>query len=187
MYNEMKSGTKERKLKKVFLILLIVFFFSFAGSKKPEDVLKTIYPNTTVEVKNYVLTPEQVEKIRQISKVKFDSKLVSIYVVKKQDKVVAYGYVDVHVVRTKPEVVLYTITPDGKLDVVQVLHFGEPLEYLPEEGWFNNFKGKSLDKDNLRVKSDIPNVSGATLTSRAITDYARLALAIWKVLLGEQR
>ncbi len=174
-------------MNRIFIVLLIFINFSFATSKKPEDVLKSIYPNSTVEVKNFVLTPEQLDKIKQIAKVKFDSRMVSIYTVKRQDKVVAYGYVDVHIVRTKPEVVLYTITPDGKLDVVQVLHFGEPLEYLPDESWFNNFKGKSLDKDNLRVKADIPNVSGATLTSRAITDYGRLTLAIWKVLIGETK
>ncbi|MGC9188745.1 MAG: FMN-binding protein [Sulfurihydrogenibium sp.] len=175
------------KLRKVILLMLLIPIFVFGLEKKPEDVLKAIYPNSTVEVKNYVLTPQQVEKIKQLAKVKFDSRLVSLYIVKRENKIIAYGYVDIHVVRTKPEVVLYTITPDGKLDVVQVLHFGEPLEYLPEENWFKNFKGKSLDKDSLRVRSDIPNVSGATLTSKAVTDYARLALAVWQVIVGEQK
>lgn len=172
---------------KILLVLLSLISFSFANSKKPEDVLKTIYPNSTIEVKNFILNFQQIENIKQIARVKFDSKLISIYIVKRIDKIIAYGYVDVHVVRTKPEVVLYTITPEGKIDIVQVLHFGEPLEYLPDEKWFDNFKGKSLDKDPVRVKVDIPNVSGATLTSRAVTDYARLALAIWKVLFGEQK
>lgn len=174
-------------LKGFLILILIVASFSYGSSKKPEEVLKRIYPDSTVEVKNFTLSAQQVEKIRQLSNVRFDSKLISLYVVKKNGKIVAYGYVDIHTVRTKPEVVLYTITPDGRLDVIEVLHFGEPLEYLPDENWLKIFKGKSIDKDSVRVKVDIPNVSGATLTSKAITDYARLALAIWKVLVEDAK
>ncbi|ACN98364.1 FMN-binding domain protein [Sulfurihydrogenibium azorense Az-Fu1] len=178
---------EDKMLKRFLILILVVALFSYASGKKPEDVLIRIYPGSTVEVKNFTLSPQQVEKIRQLSKIKFDSRLVSLYIVKKDGKILAYGYVDVHTVRTKPEIVLYTITPDGKLDVVEVLYFGEPLEYLPEENWFKNFKGKSLDKDSIKTRSDIPNVSGATLTSKAVTDYARLALAIWKVLVGDEK
>jgi Na+-translocating ferredoxin:NAD+ oxidoreductase RnfG subunit len=61
------------------------------------------------------------------------------------------------------------------------------LEYLPEKNWFENFKGKSLDNDGLKLRTGIPNVSGATLTSRAITDRARLAVAIIKTLFSEKK
>jgi hypothetical protein len=167
--------------------LILIFTFSYANeSKKPEDVLKRIYPGSNVEIKNLVLNFQQLESIQKLSGVKFDSKLVSIYIVKKGQNIIAYGYVDTHTVRTKPEVVLYTIAPDFKIDVIEVLHFGEPLEYLPEKNWFENFKGKGLDNDGLKLRTNIPNVSGATLTSRAITDRARLAIAIVKTLFGEK-
>ena len=83
--------------------------------------------------------------------------------------------------------VLYTITPEGKIDVIEVLAFNEPLEYMPEERWLKLFAGKQLNKDPIRLKRDIPNMTGATLTARAITDNTRKVLAMWQVLFGGQR
>jgi len=91
------------------------------------------------------------------------------------------------VVRTKPEVVLYIITPEGRLDVVEVLAFQEPLEYMPDEEWLKVFKGKELAPGTIRHRRDIPNITGATITARAITDNARKVLAIWQVLFGSKR
>ncbi|MCS7084000.1 MAG: FMN-binding protein, partial [Aquificaceae bacterium] len=102
--------------------------------------------------------------------------------VKKGGQIVAYAFVDIHRVRTQPEVILYCIRPDGKIDVIEVLAFYEPPEYSPEDKWLALFVGKQLEKDNLRLRKDIPNISGSTLTARAITDNARKVLALWQVL-----
>lgn len=152
--------------------------------KKPEEALKQIYPLSTVEVKNFVIPKEVVEKLEREQGLKLNSRMVTFYIVKKEGKQIAYGYVDIHTVRTKPEAVLYTITPDGRLDVVQVLAFHEPLEYLPEERWFKQFSKK--DENSIKFKRDIQNLTGATLTSRVITENAKKALLLWKTLLGEE-
>ena len=99
--------------------------------------------------------------------------------------VLGYAYVDTHKVRTKTGTVLYAINQEGKLLAVEVLVFNEPLEYLPEKSWLRNFEGKRLGKDQLRFKKDIPNITGATITARAITDNTRKVLAMWQVLFGE--
>ncbi|MFN7065943.1 MAG: FMN-binding protein, partial [Aquificaceae bacterium] len=140
-----------------------------------------------IEVRNIVLNKDQMEEIQRLSGAKMDTRLVSWYVLKGGDKTVAYAYADMHRVRTHPELVLYTITPDGKLDVVQVLAFYEPLEYMPEDQWLRLFVGKHIQKDPIRLKRDIPNITGATLTARAISDNARKVLALWQVLFGERR
>ncbi len=173
------------------IALIIVFalsLFSFSLERDfntPEGALQSLYPGASVEVKNYILSREQQEKAKKIAKVPVDSRLVSFYLVKKEGKTVAYGYVDIHKVRTHPETVLFVINPQGKIEVIEILSFNEPLEYMADENWLALFKGKSLDNSPLRVNRDIPNMTGATLTARAITKASRRALALWKVLFEE--
>ncbi len=174
-------------------LFLIVYTLSHFGSsqakelKRPEQALAQIYPGSQIEVRNITLTREQVEEVQKISGVKVESRLASWYIVKKSGQIIAYGYADIHRVRTHPEVVLYTITPEGKLDVVEVLAFYEPLEYMPEDQWLKLFAGKQLSKDPIRLRRDIPNITGATLTARAITDNARKVLVMWQLIFGGVR
>ena len=70
------------------------------------------------------------------------------------------------------------ITPD--MDV-----FEEPLEYMPREGWYGQYKGQELD-DNLALKRDIRPVTGATLTARATNEAVRRVLAIHAVVAQEE-
>lgn len=174
-------------MKFLALFLLIVSVAFSKEFKRPEQALSQIYPGSQIEVKNLTLSKEQVEEIQRSSGVKLETRLASWYLVRKGGQTVAYGYVDIHRVRTHPEVVLYTITPDGRLDVVEVLAFYEPLEYMPEDQWLKLFAGKQLNKDPIRLRRDIPNITGATLTARAITDNARKVLVMWQVLFGGQR
>ncbi|MCS7307685.1 MAG: FMN-binding protein [Aquificaceae bacterium] len=173
-------------LKVLTFILLSYASLTAKEFKKPEQALSAIHPGSQIEIRNITLTKEQVEEVYKLSGVKIDTRLASWYIVKKGGQVVAYGYVDIHRVRTHPEVILYTITSEGKLDVVEVLAFQEPLEYLPEDRWLKLFAGKHLDKDQIRLRKDIPNMTGATLTARAITDNARKVLALWHVLFSKR-
>ena len=155
--------------------------------KRPEQALSQIYPDTRIEVRNITLNNEQLEEIQRLSGTKMDTRLASWYIIRKGDSIVAYAYADIHRVRTHPELVLYTITPEGKLDVVEVLAFYEPLEYMPEDKWLKLFAGKQLGKDPIRLRRDIPNITGSTLTARAITDNARKVLAMWQILFGDRK
>jgi Na+-translocating ferredoxin:NAD+ oxidoreductase RnfG subunit len=184
----MRMEKMAKNLGRLLLMLLLLPLFTQAKQfKTPEKALAEIYPNAQIEVKNIVLSKEQQEEVQKLSGVKLDTRLVSWYLVKRGKEVIAYAYVDTHVVRTKPEVVLYTITPEGRLDVVEVLAFQEPLEYMPDEEWLKVFKGKELAPGTIRHRRDIPNITGATITARAITDNARKVLAIWQVLFGGKR
>ncbi len=172
-----------RSLALLFLTALSLITFSQEREfNTPEKALSTLFPNAVIEVKNVVLTKEQKEKIERLGKVPLESRLISIYLVKRGGRVIAYGYVDVHRVRTHTESVLFVINPKGEMELVEVLSFNEPLEYMADENWLALFKGKSLGKDMVRLRRDIPNMTGATITARALTKAARRALAVWKVL-----
>lgn len=171
-------------IRSIFLFIAVLSLNIFAfESKRPEEAMKYIYPSANIEVKNLVISKDMMEKLEKNFSIKLNSRMVTFYIAKKDGKVVGYGYVDIHTVRTKPEAVLYTIIPDGKIEVVEVLAFHEPLEYLPDERWFKQFSKK--DESNLKFKKDIQNVTGATLTSRAITENAKKVLLLWKIFFGE--
>ncbi len=168
-----------------FLLALCIVSFSLERDfSTPERSLKNFFPGSTIEVRNIVITKDQKRKIEKIARTRLSTRLISIYVAKRGDEVVGYGYVDIHRVRTHNESVLFVISPEGKILGVEVLSFNEPLEYMADEEWLEIFKGKSIDKDQLRLGRDIPNITGATLTARAIARASRRALAIWKVLFG---
>ncbi|MBZ0154630.1 MAG: FMN-binding protein [Alphaproteobacteria bacterium] len=154
--------------------------------KKPEDALKGVFRNAAIEVKNIILRPEQVAEIEKISGMRQNERLVSFYEAKRDNKIVGYAFIESHIVRTKPETLLYSLHPDGSIDRIEVLSFNEPMEYLPQDRWLGLFKDKSIDRDPIRLRRDISGITGATLTAKAITDGSRRVLAIWKVLFGGQ-
>ncbi len=173
----------------VKVIIMVLASLTFAYSKV--DITKYIrfyYPDSVIEIKNIILSKEQVKRASKIGRVRIRSRLVSFYLIKdKEGKLIAYAYIDTHKVRTKLETVLYIINKRGELEVAEVIAFQEPPEYKADERWLNIFKGKSIEKDRLNLRRDIPNITGATLTARAITRSIRKVLALWQVVFGDKK
>ena len=76
---------------------------------------------------------------------------------------------------------MVVIDRSGTVGRIEVLKFAEPRDYLAPEGWLRQFQGRTLDR-SLDLKGDIVNMTGATLTSRAITDAVRRVLALHQVV-----
>lgn len=166
-----------------FPLVFFIFFLYGKDITKPEEILKNIFPSAIIEIKDIILSEKEVKEVEKLSRVKLNTRFVTFYIVKENDRVVAYGYVDIHRVRTKPEAVLYVISPEGRIELIEILAFYEPLEYLPPKDWLKLFQGKDISTP-LRVKKDIPNLTGATLTARAIAKNTKKVLALWEVLFG---
>ncbi|MCK4834868.1 MAG: FMN-binding protein [Gammaproteobacteria bacterium] len=67
---------------------------------------------------------------------------------------------------------------DGKIEQVKVLVFRESRGWEVRHDFFTNqFKQASL-KDNQQLDKTIDNISGATLSVRAVTKLARIALLL---------
>jgi len=169
------------------LRILISLFVLLIQAQKPEKILTEIYPGAKIEVKNIILSDSQIVKVKELSGVKLENKLITFYLVRYNSHIKAYAYVDVHIVRTHPEVVLYVLNEKGEIEVIKILSFKEPPEYMADENWLNYLKGKTLGKDLLRLRRDVPNMSGATLTAKAITDNARKVISLWKIIFGEMK
>jgi hypothetical protein len=69
------------------------------------------------------------------------------------------------------------VGPDDRIREIEVLRFAEPPEYRPGDRWLAQFGGKTLTPA-LSLRGDIAMMTGATLTSNAVTRAARRVLAL---------
>lgn len=149
-----------------------------------EEALELAFPDADrVEARDFFLTAEQRAEIEARAKAPLESDLITVYVGHRGEEVTAYAIFDTHIVRTLPETFLIVLTPAGAIAATHVLAFYEPLEYMPAERWLRQFDRKRLE-DDLHVGRGIAAITGSTLTSRAVANSIRRALAIHGVLLG---
>ena len=149
-----------------------------------EEALRVAFPDAdTIEKLTFFLTAEQTRAVEALARSRLESKLVTVHVGKRNEKVLGYAMIDIHVVRTMPEASMIVLSPDGNVESTLVLAFHEPLEYLPSARWLKQFDKKSLNP-GLGVGQEIAGITGATLTAYAITESVRRALAIYRVLIA---
>jgi len=149
-----------------------------------DEALRVAFPEAdAIEKQTFFLTDEQVRQVEVLARARMDSKLVAVYVGKRDQKILGYALIDVHTVRTLPEAAMVVLSPDGKVVSTLVLAFYEPQEYLPPGRWLKQFEHKPLLRD-LAVGREIVGLTGATLTAHAITESVRKALALYQVLLA---
>jgi hypothetical protein len=143
-----------------------------------QQALASAFPRGFTRQVHY-LTNEQLAAARKESGVEFSDRMIVRYAAP-----TGYAYFDTHRVRTLPETVMVLVTPEGKIDRIEILSFDEPPEYLPKERWMEQFDGRKLDED-LSLKRKIRPLSGASLSARAITNTSRKVLALHKVIGGK--
>ncbi len=144
------------------------------------DALAKAFPGASrVERQTAFLTADQVKAIEAASRTKVDSSIVTYYTGFQGESKLGAALFDTRVVRTMPMTYMTVIRPDGTIAFVEVLAFHEPEDYLPRFSWLNLFRNKRLSA-NLRLRQDIPNVTGASLTSLAISDGIRQMLATYE-------
>jgi Na+-translocating ferredoxin:NAD+ oxidoreductase RnfG subunit len=84
----------------------------------------------------------------------------------------------------KQEFITYAVAvnPDGKIKGVEIMDDREIYgAQIRDKTWLQNFVGKSA-KDPLTLGKDIPDISGATLTARHVTEGVRRILQTYELL-----
>lgn len=97
------------------------------------------------------------------------------------------GWVIVDEVIGKHEFITYAtaISPDGHVLGVEILSYRETKGgQVRNAKWRGLFRGKTLDEP-FKLNKDIPNISGATLSCRNLTDGVKRLLAVHAVALGK--
>jgi Na+-translocating ferredoxin:NAD+ oxidoreductase subunit G len=146
-----------------------------------EQALAEAFPALVPERRTAFLTDEQAKRFEVLSGEPAPTRVVTYYVAARDGAPAGVAWFDTHLVRTLPETLLVVTDPGGFIRKVEVLSFEEPAEYLPRPRWFEQFSGRRLDRD-LAPGRGIPAVTGATLTSRAVTAASRRCLALHQVI-----
>ena len=166
------------------LIILILISSNLLLSKvliRPDEAMRTHFGDKIeVSKKNILLVDKDIKIAQKLAKRKIKDRIFRIFIAKKDNKVLGYGVIHTSKVRTKDETALYLIAIDGKLKAIEIIAFYEPPEYLPPKRWLKQFNSATTS-NKLKLSQDINSISGATLSARAITDSAKIALSILEV------
>ena len=168
-----------RALRVVAVTLLLLGWSGAASSKvflTVDEALRLAFAGSKVQRRTAYLTKEQVKRAAELSGEEVASALVTYY-----QGPGGFAYFDTHRVRTLPETLMVMVDPQGQVKRIEVISFREPEEYMPRGNWYGQFQGRKLDR-NLRIKTGIPPVTGATLTVRATTGAVRRVLALHQVI-----
>jgi Na+-translocating ferredoxin:NAD+ oxidoreductase RnfG subunit len=149
-----------------------------------QEALRLAFPEPArIERRTAFLDDSDLEWARELagSGVAIDRRLVTYYVGFRDETPLGVAYFDAHRVRTLPEVLMIVVSPEGRVERVEILKFSEPPEYRAPQSWLGQFDGRAL-MDRLSLKGSIVNITGATLTSRAVTAAVRRVLALHRVV-----
>jgi len=166
---------------KYFILLLLTLSLEAKLLLSPFDAMKLNFgENARVEKKNILLSTKEAKAIQDLAKTKLNTKIYRIFRAYQEDKLLGYGILVLHKVRSKDTAVLSIITPDGLLKTIEIIAFNEPVEYIPSKNWIGVFQNKTLTP-SLKTGNEIPSISGSTLSARAITKATRIALSLFEV------
>lgn len=149
-----------------------------------EEALRLAFPDADdVQRRIAYLDDAQLARASAIagSEAEVESGVVTYYLATKGGTPLGVAYFDAHRVRTLPEVLMIVVGTDDRIRRIEVVRFSEPPEYAPPAGWLAQFPARALDAE-LSHKRGIANITGATLTARAVTSAARRVLALHQVI-----
>ena len=96
--------------------------------------LARAFPGGAPERRTLYLSPEQVKAVEEQAHSRLPSAIVTTFRGQSPAGGAQVAILDTHLVRTMPETVMVVVA-DAKLRMALVLQFGEPPDYLPQEGW----------------------------------------------------
>ncbi|MDE2419613.1 MAG: FMN-binding protein [Gammaproteobacteria bacterium] len=144
-----------------------------------EQAQKLIFPNATLQKIAVHLTPEQQKALDKTSNVSYAIETDQIY--KSSDG----GWFMIDQALGKHEMITYAIgiNADGSIKQVEILQYNESYgEQVRGASWRQQFVGKTATSP-LTLNKDIHNISGATLSSKHLTDSIRRVLQFHALVL----
>lgn len=152
-----------------------------------EQAMQAIFP-TAKSFKPILLklNSTQKDKIKQLSGMRQNWNEQRVWRVEKDGLLTGWFIVDDVV--GKHEFITYGtgITPDGNVIGMEIMSYRETKGgQVTDASWRKQFVGKTLT-DPFKLDVDIFNISGATLSSRNLTDGVKRLLALQKVALASE-
>lgn len=151
-----------------------------------EEAPKAVFPEAdTFERREIPSTPELRNKAQQLigrAKPSIWEPFYITFIAKQKGETIGYAIICEEIGKYRPITFIVGVTPDGSVKDVAIMMYreshGSEVRY---RGFLRQFRNKSL-KDPIRQYKDIKNISGATLSVRALSVGVRKALAIIQVV-----
>lgn len=152
-----------------------------------EEAQRILFPDAERFVDRRVtLTGDQKAEIKKISGMRQRWDEQEVWRAERDGKLIGWFIVDN--VIGKHEFITYgaAISPEGSVLGIEILSYRETHGGAVRDAeWRDRFKGKTL-ADPFKLDQDIPNLSGATLSSRNVTDGVKRLLALQQVALPRE-
>jgi Na+-transporting NADH:ubiquinone oxidoreductase subunit NqrC len=150
-----------------------------------EQAQRVLFPGAaSFQPVRIALSRQQLAQIKALAGVPQHSASPPVWRVERDGKMVGWFLVDQ--VIGKHEFITYAaaISPDGVVQGVEIMSYRESRGgEVVNPKWRALFRGKRLS-DPFKLNKDIPNISGATLSCRNLTDGVKRLLALHKVALA---
>lgn len=147
----------------------------------PEQALSAEFPRAQIERQAKYLTKEQQDFIEDQPGLDRISRFHTFYVARNgAGSVAGYAIFDTHRVRTKDQTLFIALNADGSIRNVKVVSFFEPEDYLAPDRWLALFSGKHEAGTELLPGKDLPAITGATMTTRAVSNTVRKVLFLYR-------
>ena len=137
-----------------------------------------LFPGIKLEPRWMDLSPDEIKRIQKTSRDRFLSPRMRVFWGPNKEAVI------IDQVLGKHEFITYAvaISGDGKVQGVEIMDYRETYGYqVREKVWRENFVGKGI-QDPVKIDKDIPNISGATLSSVHVTNGVYRILKTYELL-----
>jgi len=185
-------------LAKQILLVLIIVSLTLAGAVsasaqstvflKAEDALKLIFQGSKEVYREMrELTPAELAEARQKLGYELPQRQYTFYIGKSDGKIDGYALIDQQVGKVLPITFITRIDPSGYVDQVEIMVYRESRGgEVKQKRFLRQFHRKNLNSE-LRLQDDVVNITGATLSSRALVTGVKRALVLWSVLYGNDK
>lgn len=168
------------------VVLLLIPSLGMAGPvvlMDKQTALKRAFPQADrIERETLFFGSAARAEVSRRAQAPFDSGLFTVYIGYQAGEIQGYTFIDTRIVRTKPATFMVVLSPSGRVRMVRVLAWTEPPEFQPMRRWLDQFENHELSQ-GLQLDQDIQGISGATLSSRTLTEGVRRALAVYQLCL----
>jgi len=193
--NEVLIRVIEFKFPLILLLAIVTCFLSIPEGEAKiylnhKQALQRAFPEngTVITEESVKITPALADRIRKKGRIKkrsFSSK--TVYIGRIKNNIVGYAIIDNVKGKSRPITYMVVIGPEGKIKQVEILAYreshGGEVRY---PSFLKQFIGKQVS-DRIRHRRDIKNISGATISCRAITNGARTMLILWEEIYGSKK
>ncbi len=167
---------------------LIFLVFALTAQGKQDSLsgkaLRRAFPDAEdIDKKTVLVLSEQREKIKSLMGVESADRTFSYYEARKADQNLGYAVIVRGSGKSGKFRYMVVITSEGRIAKVEILEYkGTRGAGIKQKKFLAQFRGKTIN-DPLKLLTDIDAVTGATLSSRALTEGAREMLAYLCIIL----